>query len=199
MKFGWSGPLNSDTLALMKTAVPHSHGFCWLPLTVALLLASGLVSILAQVIPATPKKFTKRVEGNGSASIGPGLAPATPKPPVVRTTMYYTVSDSRQWTSTDGKPLLAKLIIFEEAVVETQGNQTPPPTPPAMPSNPTVVRDGKVRLLSGIKPYEVPLDRLSQPDRDFVEGIRADVAARNFQTPAAPAPPPQTQGEKEKK
>jgi hypothetical protein len=185
----------------MKTAVPRSRGFCWLPLTAALILATGPVSILAQVIPATPKKFTKRIEGSGGASIGPGLSPVAPKPPpILRTTMYYTVSDSRQWTSSDGKPLLAKLIIFEEAVIETQGNQTPPPpTPPAMPANPTVVRDGKVRLLSGTKPYEVPLERLSQPDRDFIEGIRTAVAARNFQTPAAPSSQPQPQGEKEKK
>lgn len=199
MKFGWSGPFVSDTLARMKTAVPRSCcGFCWLTLTAALLLASGPVSALAQAIPATPKKFTKRIEGSGGASIGPGLAPVAPQPPpILRTTMYYTVSDSRQWTSSDGKPLLARLIIFEEAVVETQGSQTPPPTPPAMPANPTVVRDGKVRLLSGTKPYEVPLDRLSQPDRDFVEGIRTAVATKNFHTPAAPSSQPQ--GEKEKK
>lgn len=184
----------------MKTAMPRSHGFCWLLLTAALLLASCPVSALAQVVPATPKKFTKRIEGSGGASIGPGLAPVAPKPPpILRTTMYYTVSDSRQWTSTDGKPLLAKLIIFEEAVIETQGNQAPPPTPPAMPANPTVVRDGKVRLLSGTKPYEVPLDRLSQPDRDFIESIRIAVAARNFQTPTAQSPSPQVEKEMEKK
>jgi hypothetical protein len=187
-------------LACMKTAVPRSRGFCRLSLTTALLPASGPVSVLAQVIPATPKKFTKRIEGSGSASLGPELAPVAHKPPpILRTTMYYTVSDSRQWTSSDGKPLLAKLIIFEETVIETQGNQAPPPTPPAMPANPTVVRDGKVRLLSGTKPYEVPLDRLSQPDRDFIEGIRTAVAARNFQTPASPSSQPESQGEKEKK
>lgn len=178
----------------MKTAMPRSHGFCWLP-TVSALLLLGTATAMAQiVIPATPKNFTKRVEGSGGASIGPGLAPSTPKPPpIVRTTTYFTLSDSRQWTSTDGKPLLAKLVAFEDIIIETQGNQAPA-TLPAMPASPTVVRDGKARLLSGNKPYEIPLDRLSQPDRDFIEGIRAAVAAKNAQGNAAP--PPATAAEK---
>jgi hypothetical protein len=173
----------------MKTAVPRSHGFCWLPIVSALLLL-GTASATAQVvIPATPKKFTKRVEGGGSASLGPGLAPSAPvPPPVTRTTTYFTLSDSRQWTSTDGKPLLAKLVAFEDIVIEMQGNQAPA-SPPSMPANPTVVRDGKARLLSGNKAYEVPLDRLSQPDRDFIEGIRSAVVAKQAQGPGNPAIP----------
>ncbi|MEZ0275102.1 MAG: hypothetical protein ACAH88_09370 [Roseimicrobium sp.] len=172
----------------MKTATPRSHGLGWLPFTAALFLF-GAVTISAQVVPATPKKFTKRDLGGGSASIGPSIAPAAPQPSIVRTTTYFALSDSRQWTSSDGKPLLAKLVAFEDIVIETQGNQsqaaTPAP-PPAMPTNPTVVRDGKVRLLSGKAPYEVPLDRLSQPDRDFIEGIRTAVAQKAAATAAAP-------------
>ncbi|RBP46348.1 hypothetical protein DES53_102739 [Roseimicrobium gellanilyticum] len=175
----------------MKTALSAfmRQGFVRRALLVPAVLALTGAGLLAQIaIPATPKKFTKRVEGSGGASIGPGLAPSTPKPPpVVRTTMYYTLSDSRQWTSADGKPLLAKLIAFEEHVIETQGNQPPPVTAPPMPTNPTLVRDGKARLLSGNTPYEVPLERLSQPDRDFIEGIRAAVAAKNAQANTAPA------------
>lgn len=171
----------------MKTAMSRSHGFCWLPITAALLLLGTVTAVAQVVIPATPKKFTKRVEGSGGASIGPGLAPTAPKPPpVTRTTTYFTLSDSRQWTSTDGKPLLAKLVAFEDIVIETQGNQAPA-TPPAMPTNPTVVRNGKARLLSGNKPYEIPLERLSQPDRDFIEGIRSAVAAKTAQANAAAA------------
>lgn len=179
LKFVWPVLSVSGKLQGMMTAMSRSHGFRWLPLASALLLLGTATTMAQIVIPATPKKFTKRVEGGGSASLGPGLAPSTPKPPpVTRTTTYFTLSDSRQWTSTDGKPLLAKLVAFEDIVIETLGNQAPA-TPPAMPANPTVVRDGKARLLSGNKPYEVPLDRLSQPDRDFIEGIRAAVAAKN--------------------
>jgi hypothetical protein len=172
----------------MKTAMSRSHGFHWLPFTTALLLF-GAVTLSAQVVPATPKKFTKRDLGGGSASIGPStITPPPTQPPIVRMTTYFALSDSRQWTSADGKPLLAKLVAFEDIVVETQGNPTQVATsaqPPAMPTNPTVVRDGKVRLLSGKAPYEVPLDRLSQPDRDFVENIRTAVANKNAAAPAA--------------
>jgi hypothetical protein len=176
----------------MKTAMLRSQGFCWLPAISALLLLGTATAMAQVVIPATPKNFTKRIEGSGGASIGPGLAPSTPKPPpVVRTTLYYTLSDSRQWTSTDGKPLLAKLVAFEEHVIETQGSQSAPAAPPpSMPANPTVVRDGKARLLSGNKPYEIPLERLSQPDRDFIEGIRAAIIARTAVQGNGNAAPP---------
>jgi hypothetical protein len=172
----------------MKSPVLRSRGFCRLFLA-TILPFMGADAISAQVvIPATPKKFTKRMEGSGGANIGPGLAPATPNPPpVVRTITYYALSDSRQWTSTDGKPLLAKLVAFEEAVVETQGAQTQAAPPPRMPANPTVVRDGKARLLSGKVAYEIPLERLSQGDRDFIEGIRTAAAASKNTAPSTPA------------
>jgi hypothetical protein len=169
----------------MKTAMPRSHGLRWLPFTAALLLI-GAVTLPAQVVPATPKKFTKRGLGGGSASINPGGAPATPRPPVVRTTTYMTLSDSRQWTSADGKPLLAKLVAFEDVTVETRGNSPQATAPPPIPANLTVVRDGKARLLSGQTPYEVPLDRLSQADRDFIESIRAAMVQKAAGAPVAP-------------
>lgn len=154
-------------------------------LCVVLLFTIAVAASHAQVvIPATPKKFTKRVTGSGTGNIGPGLTPATPQPPpVVRMTTYFALSDSRQWTSTDGKPLLAKLIAFEDIVEEGRAGQAQPTSSAhAMPANPTVVRDGKARLLAGKTPYEVALDRLSQPDRDFIEGIRL-AAAKKAATP----------------
>jgi hypothetical protein len=69
--------------------------------------------------------------------------------------------------------------------IETdQGAPVPTFTPPA---NPTVVKDGKARLLVDTRPYELPLDRLSQADRDFIEKIRT-AAARTSATPSLPQP-----------
>jgi hypothetical protein len=70
-----------------------------------------------------------------------------------------------------GKPLDAKLIAFEDLVAQApKGSQPAMPTPP---SNPTVIRDGKVRLLVNQKPVELALEKLSEQDRDFVGQIKA--------------------------
>jgi hypothetical protein len=129
-----------------------------------------------QVVPATPKKFATRSVsgggGTGTASVGV-LAPK-PQPPV-RTKTYIALGDARQWKSTDGKSLLGKLIAFEDFVEETKidgASKAAPVAPPAMPDRPTVVRDGKARLLIDNKPFEVALDRLCDEDRKLVEGIR---------------------------
>ncbi len=160
----------------------------------ALILFGGGVALQAQVvIPATPKKFTKRTMpgGTGGFTITPGVAPSAPAPPpTVRTVTYVTLSGARQWTSTDGKPLLAKLIAFEQVVTESKA-QDPAPAAPTLPAKPTVVRDGRVRLLAGTTPYELPLERLSPADREFIETVRRAVAATPVPAPAAaPAPAP---------
>lgn len=151
-----------------------------LPLAV-FLLAGPFVS--AQVVPATPKKFTTR---SLSESASAGIT-TTPKPPEITTRMvtFFALSQPRQWKSTDGKSLLGKLIAFEDMVVEAKAANAaaskaaaaaaPAPEPPAKP---TVIKDGKVRLLVNSKPFEVPLDRLSEDDRKFAESIKAAVDAR---------------------
>lgn len=154
-----------------------------LQLGVMILLALAAAAARAQVVPATPGKFTTRtISGGGStatASVG-FVAPARP-PTTVRTTTYIALGESRQWKSTDGKSLLGKLIAFEDLVVETKiesGAKPAPAPPPALPDHPTVVRDGKARLLIDTKPFEVPLERLSDEDRKLVEGIRDAVASK---------------------
>ena len=160
-------------------------------------LQLGVITLLAlasagaargQVVPAMPNKFSTRTinggGGTGSASVG-FMAPAKP-PTTVRTTTYIALSDTRQWKSTDDKSLLGKLIAFEDLVVETKienGAKPVPAAPPAMPDKPTVVRDGKARLLIDNKPFEVRLDRLGDEDRRLVEGIRD---AMNAKTKAKP-------------
>lgn len=143
------------------------------------------------VVPTTPTKLgtkttgatsgnaTSTITGGGSASVG---VPKQTPPTIVRTTTYISLSDSRQWTSTDGKPLVAKLIAFEDIVVEevkaAGATVTPSKEPPKLPEKPTVVKNGKVRLFAGKTPYEVPLDKLSDKDRAFIEGIQGVVRAK---------------------
>jgi hypothetical protein len=167
----------------MKT-VPLSFFIC-----AGCLMLSALTAG-AQVIPATPKKFTKRGAGGSTGSTGgivtPGgginIGPSNPTPSTkVRYTTHIALSEPRQWKSSDGKSLLGKLIAFEDLTMETEKGAPPPTFTP--PTNPTVVKDGKARLLVDTKPFELPLDRLSQADREFVEKIR-DAAARNGAPPA---------------
>ena len=123
------------------------------------------------VVPASPKKFVTRPIG-GNTSGGVDVIPHEVAPEAkVRYVTHMVLSDDRQWTSADGKPLLAKLIAFEDLVAEAPKGAAQP-TMPAPPATPTVIRGGKIRLAADKKIYELALDRLSQPDRDFVEQIR---------------------------
>lgn len=135
----------------------------------------------AQVaVPATPKKFETRTingaGGNASVSVN-----ATPQPSTTKTRLvsYFSLSEVRQWKSKDGKSLLGSAIAFEDAVVEIDAptpaaaQEAAQKAPPAtLPAKPTLVRDGKVRLLVNHKPFEVMLERLSDEDRQFVEDLR---------------------------
>lgn len=159
--------------------------------TLVLLLCAQTVIASAQVVPATPTKFKARgvgtstsststvSGGGGTATIGvPQQKPDT----VVRTITYLTLTPPRQWTSADGKPLLASLIAFEDMVVETLKSEQPAGGPattmPKLNGKPTVVKAGKVRLFSNGKPYEVALDKLSQADRDFIDTVKHAVEAK---------------------
>ena len=143
---------------------------------------SATMCVAQVVVPATPKKFVTRPVGGTSTTGDISITPAAP-PPKSRFITHVVLCEARQWTSTDGKVLLGKLIAFEDIVVETpQGSA--PAIVPSPPPHPTVVRDGKVRLFIGAKSSVVMLDRLSQADRDFIEQIRISHAK-----PAAkPAP-----------
>jgi hypothetical protein len=114
-----------------------------------------------------------------------------PTPPtIIRTVTYYSLSEPRQWTSADGRPLLAKLIAFEEHVAESVKGAplpapAPAPVPTALSAPPTVVREGKARFLANNQPHEIPIDRLSEPDRAFIERIRDGLAKQAAATAAA--------------
>lgn len=143
------------------------------------LLAQGAV---AQVVaPASPKKFVPRAIGGGTSG-GVQILPREEKPKTLRHTTRMLLSQSRVWTSNDGKPVEARLIAFEDMVVEVPEG-APAPEPPPAPKHPTVIRDGKARLLVNNKPMEVALSRLSQADQDFVEQIRKAHAPKETQEP----------------
>lgn len=157
-------PGSPGILGLMKSAT--------FPL--AFLLAAG--ALTAQVVPTTPKKFATREIGAGGSSTA-GVSVAPPKPAIVRTVTYVTLTPPRQWMSSDGRSLLGKLVAFEDFFVETVAGQPAPPMP-ELKAPPTVVKEGKARLLVGDTPFEIALEKLSAGDREFIEKIRQAVAKK---------------------
>jgi hypothetical protein len=144
-------------------------------LLLSLLLATN---VSAQVVPTTPTKFATRGLGDGMSSSGVGLSSPPKTEPMVRVVSYIALAETRQWTSADGKAAIGKLIAFEELSVETTRSAAAASQPemPKLQGKPTVVSNGKVRLLVNNKPFETTLDRLSTADRAFVEKIRAAVS-----------------------
>jgi hypothetical protein len=152
-----------------------------------LLVAFGLFCFLAapswaQVVPATPTRFTTRPIGEATASTGAtvnGTSKAAPVPTVRQVTTYLTLSPLRQWNSTDGKARMGKLIAWEETVTTTKGPAAAP-APPSEPitTKPTILKDNKARLLIDNKAYEVPLERLAAEEQKFITELQAAIAAK---------------------
>jgi len=138
------------------------------------LFLAGIGSCSAQVdFPGNPlvgpKKYTKREVGGGAE---PGAAVEEPaNTGMARYVTHIVLYDLRYWTSVEGKPLAGKLIAFEDMVV-TAPKDSPAPAMPEPPKEPTLVKDGKIRLLVNGKPVEVPVERLSLQDREFIDGIQ---------------------------
>ena len=146
-----------------------------LPLAVLIAFSTSL-PLHAQVVPAvpaTPTKFDTR--GIGDALKGGGSVGFVPVKPqtVVKTITHIVLGEPRQWIMSDGKFFVGKLIAFEDIVM--MGNAA---TAPVVPKKPTVVRDGKARLFVDGKSYEVPLDRLGEEERKFIEGTQAAITAK---------------------
>ncbi len=148
-----------------------------------LILLAMAAPLSAQVIlPTTGKKFDTRTINGSSGSGGVSIGATTKPPPPTKTklTSYFMLGEPRQWKSTDGKSLLGTIITYEESVLEfdaanpAAAREAVQKAPPAkMPDKPTLIRDGKIRLLVNKKPVEVPLERLSDEDRKFVEDLKA--------------------------
>ncbi|WP_395740546.1 hypothetical protein [Prosthecobacter sp.] len=148
-----------------------------------LILLAMATPLCAQVIlPATGKKFDTRTINGSGGNAGVSINNTSQPPPSTkaRLTSHFTVGDPRQWKSTDGKSLLGTIIIFEDAVIEIDAanpaaarDAVAKAPPPKMPEKPTLIRDGKIRLLVNQKPVEVPLERLSAEDRKYVDDLNA--------------------------
>lgn len=150
-----------------------------------LLLSAGLLAptqIHAQVdIPPPPGSGIRKRSVGGLGGGGVEVVPKNPSGQMVRHLTYLTLSVSRIWQSSEGRTLEGKLIAFEDLVTEAPKGSAPPAPEP--PKHPTVVRDGKIRVLMDRKPVEIPLARLSSGDQEFVEGVRK---ANERKTPPAP-------------
>ena len=146
---------------------------------VAALIFVGLGVGNGQIVPATPTKFTTRELGNrGNVNSAVGITPAKPQN-IARTITHIVLGEPRQWKTTDGKSFVAKLIAFEDLIAETKMEPgAAPATPPTVPQNLTVVRDGKARFYVDGKSYEVALERLGEDERKLVGQIRTAIAAK---------------------
>ena len=137
----------------------------------------------AQVsIPPPPgSKFkTRQIGGLGTGGVQ--VVPGGHEEARVTYITHVILSVSRIWQSSDGRTLEGKLIAFEDLVVEApKGGEAPPVPEP--PKHPTVVRNGKIRVLMDRKPVEIPLSRLSNGDQEFVESVRKANEKKTVQSP----------------
>lgn len=149
----------------------------------------GVAAALAVVadLPARSAEEMQRHPGFDRDVIpggGGGAAVERPPPPGQRVTTYITLLPEREWTHVDGRTIRARLIAFEDHVVEVahdeEAGEAPPPA-----GRPTVVKDGKVRLLvGGRSPSEISLNLLSKDDQEEV--ARVKTAVENLPVPGRP-------------
>ncbi len=139
-----------------------------------LVIALTAASHAQMVVPVTPGKFKTRPIGDGVSGGVQVLPRDGSSSGKTRYTIHVVLSESRFWTSAEGKPLEAKLIAFEDMTMEAPKGAAEPAVP-VPPARPTVIRDGKVRLLANKKDYVLALDRLSQQDREFISDIEAAI------------------------
>jgi hypothetical protein len=142
----------------------------------ALLFLGLSAAAPAQVVPTTPTKFDIKPVTGPTASAGATISPNSTKP-TVRQTTYLTLSDLRQWKSTDGKTLMGKLIAWEETVTTTTSTPAPVADKP-ITNKPTVLKNNKARLLVDNKAFEVPLDRLGAEEQKFIQQLHTRLTAK---------------------
>ena len=143
----------------------------------SLFFAMTVSMVLGQVeIPSNPLvkpgRTTTRPTGGGIDS-GTKIDPGNPDGKV-RYVTYVVLYDTRIWTSSDGKPVEAKLIAFEDLIVEGAKDSAAAKMP-SPPEKPTVIDQSKARLLVRGKPMVVELARLSNQDQELILGIQAAI------------------------
>jgi hypothetical protein len=152
--------------------------------TIFLSWAGALAMGVAQVeIPSNPmvgpKKYETRKVG-GAVDPGAKIEGIEQGGQGSRSQHYIThiiLFEPRIWTSGDGRTVTATLIAFEDLHAEGLIGG-PPPKMPASPERPTVVKDGKIRLLVNRKPMEMILTNLSVDDQEFIDRMRVAIATK---------------------
>ncbi len=139
----------------------------------AMVILAGCFEVpaIAQYDIPMPPGVNMKPRTTGGGQGGVEVIPRDGSRQKQRITTHLILSELRSWTSTEGKVLEAKLLAFEDLVLECIVGEAAPANPEP-PAQVTVVRDGKVRLLVGGKAVELALSRLSQEDRDFIERVR---------------------------
>ena len=152
---------------------PHPGLVTYMNTFPAVLLMTALMAgpAATQVVPAHPDRFKNRPTGNTSTGSFELLPKNGDTSNTIRYITYIVLSTDRFWTSTEGKLIQGKLIAFEDMVTEAPKGTAQPPNP-TPPESPTIVRDGRIRLLMKNKPVVVPLTRFSKGDLEFVEQVR---------------------------
>jgi hypothetical protein len=157
-------PLGRGIFPAMKALVP----------SVLMLAFAGSLPLHAQAVPATPKKFeTRRIGEAASGGASVNVVPTRPQTSV-RTVTHIVLGEPRQWKLSNGKFYVGKLIAFEDIVVE--GNAAG--AAPVLPKNPTVMREGRVRLLVNAKPVEVQFDHFADEERKLILEMRTALEAK---------------------
>lgn len=145
-----------------------------------------LVSGVASVVPlwgqvdfpsnpmVGPKKYETRKVGG---EVNPGAKMTEGGTEIVHYVTHIILHEPRIWTNAEGKMVTAGLIAFEDLTAEAARGE-PPPKMPAPPERPTVVKEGKIRLLVKGKPMEVVLETLSIADQEFIDRMRVAVAMK---------------------
>lgn len=141
----------------------------------ALLLGTSLLP--AQIRPGKGMQLHRDVIPQNTA----GMIAPEPPPQTSRATTYITLTPDRTWKNLEGKTLQGKLIAFEDMVMEVAAGQIPEPPKPT--AHPTVVKEGKVRLLIHKKPFVIDIHTLSAADQEEIRSIEAAHARKSSPTP----------------
>ena len=129
------------------------------PVVWALLGLAATAGAQNVVIPSQPGKFRVRGAGTGADS---GVSVNNPVNPEPRTVViqYTAVTPEREWTNTDGKKMIARLLAFS---TPKEGESTPV----------EVIREGRVRFLMNLKrePIDYELANLGAEDQVYVKAL----------------------------
>lgn len=132
---------------------------------ILLLMPVGESAAQREIPP--PPGVSGKPRATGSTRDASQPVPRHEAEPEIRYLTRLILSESRLWTSTEGKQIEGRLVAFDNPPAGTPAGATPPVASEA-PEKPTVIRDGGIRIqLANRKVIAIPLARLSGRDREF--------------------------------